>query len=102
MKKCCVDSSNPAAFVISGFSFVNFSGISLRCGNSQGAMLAVGKPFRSPTSRPPSNTRVFSPASQSSFAAHPPLIPEPTTIASYVFKYFLFLILKRHGQLHVQ
>src|SRR5215212_38468 len=35
--------------------------------------------------RPRSSTRVFSPFSVSSFAAQPPLIPEPTTIASNEF-----------------
>src|SRR4051812_37048716 len=35
------------------------------------------------TLRPRSRTSVFSPFSQSSFAAQPPEIPEPTTIASY-------------------
>src|SRR5690606_14505998 len=34
------------------------------------------------TSLPLSNTRVFSPFSVSSLAAQPPLIPEPTTMAS--------------------
>src|SRR5256885_12286134 len=32
---------------------------------------------------PASSTRVFRPFSVSSFAAHPPEMPEPTTIASY-------------------
>src|SRR5438046_3263182 len=32
---------------------------------------------------PASSTRVFRPFSASSFAAHPPEMPEPTTIASY-------------------
>src|SRR6478735_1336707 len=33
--------------------------------------------------RPASSTSVRSPSSVSSFAAHPPVIPDPTTIASY-------------------
>src|SRR5580765_4475199 len=36
------------------------------------------------TSRPRSSTRVLRPWSHSSFAAQPPEIPEPMTIASYV------------------
>src|SRR5687767_13670559 len=36
-------------------------------------------------SRPASRTSVRSPRSLSSFAAHPPVIPEPTTMASYSF-----------------
>ena len=34
------------------------------------------------TMRPRSSTKVFSPFSQSSLAAHPPLMPEPITMAS--------------------
>src|SRR4028118_589060 len=37
------------------------------------------------TLRPRSSTRVFNPFSQSSFAAHPPVMPEPITMASKVF-----------------
>src|SRR5699024_3389036 len=51
--------------------------------------------FMCSTFQPLSRTIVFSPFSVNSFVAHPPLIPEPITIASYVlfaivFFYFLF------------
>src|ERR1700687_3079354 len=42
----------------------------------------VGQSLRWTTLRPRSSTSVFSPFSHSSFAAHPPEMPEPTTIAS--------------------
>src|SRR5215216_3189165 len=53
-------------------------------GRSHGSLVAVGY---SPcfTMRPRSSTRVLRPLSVSSFAAHPPLMPEPTTIASNEF-----------------
>src|SRR5436189_1897875 len=41
--------------------------------------------------RPRSSTSVFKPFSVSSFAAQPPLIPEPTTIASNEFCSMLYL-----------
>src|SRR5216684_3140844 len=40
--------------------------------------------------RPASNTSTFSPFSVSSFAAQPPVIPDPTMIASYVFVAAIF------------
>src|SRR5580693_3485528 len=51
--------------------------------------------------RPASSTSVFRPFSVSSFAAHPPVIPEPITIASYVLllaamRVSLCLLLCRH------
>src|ERR1700756_395678 len=39
------------------------------------------------TSRPRSSTNVFKPCSHNSFAAQPPLIPLPITMASYVFSF---------------
>src|SRR5678815_2383642 len=47
---------------------------------------------------PLSRTRVLRPCSQSSFAAQPPLIPEPITIASNVFtsqKFYLHIMVTR-------
>src|ERR1044071_4056797 len=41
------------------------------------------------TSRPRSSTRVLRPWSHSSFAAQPPEIPEPMTMASYVRSVFV-------------
>src|SRR6266852_2620693 len=40
--------------------------------------------------RPASSTSTFSPFSVSSFAAHPPVIPDPTMIASYIFVAAMF------------
>src|SRR5688572_29329830 len=47
--------------------------------------------------RPRSSTRVLSPFSVSSFAAQPPLIPEPTTIASNEFVSMLYFNPPYHG-----
>ena len=49
---------------------------------------------------PRSSTSVFNPFSQSSFAAHPPEMPDPTTIASYrdTFKMLLQFVHKRLGK----
>src|SRR5688572_11231963 len=53
-------------------------------GRFQGSVVAVGySPCR--TIWPRSSTSVFRPFSVSSLAAHPPLIPDPTTIASNEF-----------------
>src|SRR5690606_18300125 len=41
------------------------------------------------TSLPLSNTKVFSPFSVNSLAAHPPLMPDPMTIASKVLSFIL-------------
>ncbi len=41
-------------------------------------------------------TRVFIPRSQNSFATHPPLIPEPITIASCVFFSIPYPISNQH------
>src|SRR5262245_51990026 len=60
-------------------------------GSSQGSLVAVGY---SPclTMRPRSSTRVLRPFSVSSLAAQPPLMPDPTTIASNVFVSMLYCV----------
>jgi hypothetical protein len=55
-----------------------------RCASCQGALRAFTYPVMCSMFLPRSRRSTLSPASVSSLAAHPPLIPEPTTTASKV------------------
>src|SRR5688572_6802293 len=64
-------------------------------GSSQGSFVAVGySPCR--TILPRSSTSVLRPFSVSSLAAHPPLMPVPTTIASNEFVSMPYRNPRRH------